>query len=74
MQILSDTEYVPKLYGLLPDPTNQRKQMIVMELIGSGMTLRQKLQQNSLDEWQKMFLALRLTISLHTIHEKKKFY
>ncbi|XP_021380153.1 serine/threonine-protein kinase 3-like [Mizuhopecten yessoensis] len=70
MQLLSDTGYVPKLYGLLPDPTDQRKLLIVMEMVGSGVTLRQKLQENTLDERQKIFLAIRLTIGLHAIHEK----
>ncbi|XP_060065623.1 death-associated protein kinase 3-like [Ylistrum balloti] len=70
MAFLSETRFTPKFYGLLPDPTDPRNLLIAMEMIGSGMTLRKKIEENTPTERQKLSISLRLSIGLHTIHDK----
>ncbi|XP_033756330.1 MAP kinase kinase skh1/pek1-like [Pecten maximus] len=70
MELLKSTRFVPKLYGVLPNPLDPRKLLIVMEMVGSGVTLRNKLVGNSLNERQKLSIALRLAIGLYSVHLK----
>ncbi|XP_069125738.1 serine/threonine-protein kinase D1-like [Argopecten irradians] len=71
LQVLNTTGFTPQLLGLLPNPVDPREIYLVMEMVGEGVTLRKRLEKNDLSEKDKLSIALRLVIGLHSIHEKK---
>ncbi|XP_069124997.1 serine/threonine-protein kinase D1-like [Argopecten irradians] len=71
LQLLNTTGFTPQLLGLLPNPVDPREIYLVMEMVGEGVTLRKRLEKNDLSEKDKLSIALRLVIGLHSIHEKK---
>ncbi|XP_069125604.1 calcium/calmodulin-dependent protein kinase type 1-like [Argopecten irradians] len=69
--LLNTTGFTPQLLGLLPNPVDPREIYLVMEMVGEGVSLRKRLEKNDLSEKDKLSIALRLVIGLHSIHEKK---